>query len=251
MVVAMVIFVLLGVLCLFYYGAIINYAGIHSSFSWFWLLAGVGLFLMAIAIYYIKNHDIQLSRQVRFLGGGIILLGMTVFLLVEGTIVMYANQEPETKVDYLIVLGAQVRGSHITKSLKERLDTAVEYLKDNENTKVIVSGGQGPGEDLTEAEAMMKYLMENGIDQSRVIKEERSTNTKENIEFSKMLITDEGASVAIVTNGFHMFRAVSIAKKQGIKNVQGLSAKSDPILFLNYYVREGLAVLKDKLSGNF
>lgn len=241
----------LGLLSLMYYGVILSYAGINSSFAWFWLAAGIGCLLLCVAIKYMKYHDLSLPRSLRF--GGILLftLGMCIFTVVEGTLIYHANQKPDKNVDYLIVLGAQVRGTRITKSLKKRLDSAATYLKENETTKAIVSGGKGPGEDIAEAEAMMNYLIQQGIAKDRIVQENQSTNTKENIEFSKRLIKETDATVAIVTNGFHIFRATSIAKKQNIGQVQGLSAPSDSILFINYYVREGIAVLKDKLVGNF
>jgi uncharacterized SAM-binding protein YcdF (DUF218 family) len=112
------------------------------------------------------------------------------------------------------------------------------------------AGGRGPGEDITEAEAMKQYLTANGISENRILKEEQSTNTNENIIFSKELIQKENAAVAVVTNGFHVFRATGIAKKQGLLNIQGLSAPSDARLLINYYVREVLGVIKDKLAGN-
>jgi uncharacterized SAM-binding protein YcdF (DUF218 family) len=113
----------------------------------------------------------------------------------------------------------------------------------------IVSGGKGSKEAITEAEAMHLYLMTKGIQPTRIIQEDKSTNTKENIHFSKAFLKDN-ATVAIVTNGFHIFRATSIAKKQGITLVQGLAAPTDLLLSINYYVREAVGVLKDKVFGN-
>ena len=153
-------------------------------------------------------------------------------------------------MDYLIVLGAQIRGTRITNSLYKRLKTAETYLKENPDTLVIVSGGQGSGEDITEAQAMKEFLIENGIREDRILVEDKSTNTHENILYSKKLINRADAKVAVVTNGFHIFRSIGIAKKQGLENVQGLSAPSDPILLVNYYIREVFGVVKDFLFGN-
>lgn len=245
------IFMILGFFCLLYYGIIINYAGIQSSFSWFWLAAGLGFLLLCIVVKYMQYHEIALPRQIRVAILILFTIGMSIFTVVEGTLIFCANQKPDKNVDYLIVLGAQVRGTRITKTLQKRLEAATSYLNESENTLVIVSGGKGDGEDISEAEAMMRYLVDHGIKKERILQENQSTNTNENILFSKKLIRDEKAKIAIVTNGFHIFRATSIAKKQKIGNVQGLAAASDSILFLNYYVREGIAVLKDKIIGNF
>jgi uncharacterized SAM-binding protein YcdF (DUF218 family) len=241
---------LIGILSLFYYGIIVSYAGFSSSFSWFWLLVGIGCFVFSILLHYIIKHEIVLPKYLRMAAIMIVAAGFSIFALVEGAIIYHANQKADANVEYLIVLGAQVRGTRITKTLKKRLDTAVTYLKDNPKTIAIVSGGQGAGEDITEAEAMRKYLLEQGITEDRIRKEEQSTNTDKNIRFSKAIIQDENAEVAIVTNGFHVYRALQIAKKQGFQNVRGLAAPSDARLLINYYVREVFGVIKDKIVGN-
>jgi uncharacterized SAM-binding protein YcdF (DUF218 family) len=241
---------ILGVLCLIYYGVITAYAGLGTAFAGFWIFAGVGLILLGCLLIYLSVHPIKLPNLGRYIITGMVAGGLCIFLLIEGTIVYYSNKEAEPGADYVIVLGAQVRGTTVTKSLKKRLDTAVEYLADNKETLVIVSGGQGSGEDITEAEAMSIYLKSKGIPENRIIMEEKSTNTAENIKYSKMLIKGDESRVVIVTNGFHVFRALSIAKKQGLSQAQGLAAPSDRILILNYYIREAAGVLKDFLVGN-
>ena len=240
----------LGVLCLIYYGVITVYAGLGTAFAGFWIFAGIGLILLGCLLLYMSVHHIKLPSLWNYIVTGIVVVGLCVFILIEGTIIYYSNKDAAPGADYVIVLGAQVRGTTVTKSLKKRLDTATEYLKDNTEALVIVSGGQGTGEDITEAEAMSSYLKSKGIPEDRIIKEEQSTNTAENIKYSKMLMKDEKSELVIVTNGFHVFRALSIAKKQGLSQAQGLAAPSDKILILNYYVREAVGVLKDFLVGN-
>lgn len=240
----------IGVFSLIYYGVIISYSGTGSSFSWFWLLTGtlcIGLFVI---IGCMIRKNILLPQPVRYIVTFLVLAGVCIFLFIESLILYHANRDAEPDMDYLIVLGAQIRGTRITNSLKKRLNASEIYLKTNSDTLVIVSGGQGPGEDISEAEAMKKYLMDNGIAEERILVEDRSTNTVENIKYSKKLIVEEDAKVALVTNGFHVFRSVSIAKKQGLENIQGLSAPSDPILLISYYVREALGVIKDFAFGN-
>ncbi len=240
----------LGILCILYYGIITIYAGIGTAFAWFWICAGIGLLILGFIARYMTNNELKLPNLLRYFMITIISLGLCVFVILEGIIIYYSSKDAEPNVDYLIVLGAQVRGTTISKSLKRRLDKAMDYLVENPKTKVIVSGGQGTGEDISEAEAMMRYLLSKGIDKNRIIKEDRSTNTNENICYSKSLMEDENASVAVVTNGFHIFRSVSIAKKQGLADIQGLAAPTDPILIANYYVREAVGVLKDFVVGN-
>ncbi|BBF44992.1 hypothetical protein lbkm_3732 [Lachnospiraceae bacterium KM106-2] len=167
----------------------------------------------------------------------------------EGIIIVNANQKPKSNADYVIILGAKVRGTTITKSLKARLDTAYDYLIENPNTVAIVSGGKGPGEDISEAAAMEKYLKQKGIDKKRIQLEDKSVNTHQNIKFSRRIAQNDDASFVVVTNGFHIYRATRIARKQGLKRVEGLSAPCDKIMLISYYVREGFAVVKYKLSG--
>ncbi len=245
-----VLCILGGIFCLVYYGSITMYAGVGTAFAWFWICAAIGLILIGIVIIYIMKNEIKLPSLIRHIVITIIAIGVCFGLLLEGTIIYHSQKEAKPGVKYLIVLGAQVRGDRITKSLKYRLDTAKEYLNANLETKVIVSGGQGPGENLSEAEAMSRYLVEHGIDESRIIMEGNSTNTVENIQFSKSLLPSDNTSIAVVTNGFHVFRSICIAKKQGLTNVQGLAAPSDQILTINYYVREAAGVMKDLLFGN-
>lgn len=111
--------------------------------------------------------------------------------------------------------------------LKYRLDKAVEYLNENPDTVCIVSGGQGSNEPWSEAEGMARYLQEKGIDTARILTEDQSQTTGQNITNSKKLMK-EGASVGIVTNNFHVFRALQIAKKYGLSDVCGIAADSTP-----------------------
>ena len=145
---------------------------------------------------------------------------------------------------YIIILGAQIRGKRVTEALKRRLDRGIRYLNENPETIVIVSGGRGKGEDITEAEAMAKYLENCGIDTTRICLEEKSTSTYENLRKSLAFIDDERQDkIGIVTNNFHIYRAVKLAKSIGYRKVYALTASSNLAVFPNYMVREFFAVL--------
>lgn len=163
----------------------------------------------------------------------------------ECMIISKMNSKAADDADYIVVLGAQVRGERITKSLAKRLDAAYDYLIENEDTKVICTGGQGTGEDISEAFAEKRYLMEKGIAEDRIIMEDKSTSTYENLKFTLEIIGDKDAKIAIVTNNFHVYRAVLLGKYVGFKNVDGIAGDSDNRLLLNYMVREGLALFKE------
>ncbi len=239
-----------GIISLLYYGAVIYYAGIRASFSWIWLLFGAGCILAALVLRYLYLHEIILNKGLIYTGVGLAAAAAGGFGLIEGIILYHSGQKAEPGMDYIIVLGAQVKGRRITKSLRRRLEAAEKYLRENPSTVAIVSGGKGRGEEITEAEAMASFLSNRGIPAERIFKEDKSTNTEENIRFSKEYIIKEEVRVAVVTNSFHIFRALRLAKKQGFKDIQGISAPSDPLLSINYYVREVFGVIKDLLKGN-
>ncbi len=153
-------------------------------------------------------------------------------------------------LDYIIVLGAHVDGTRLTLALLERTRRACQYLKENPYTKAVLSGGKGAGEAISEAEAMYEYLISHGISGDRLIKEERSTNTKENLAFSFKTIGTLDVSVGVVTNNFHVFRGVAIGKKCGCREIYGIPSRYRSWRLLLYIPREILAIIKDKLMGN-
>lgn len=226
-----------GILCVLYYAAIIAYTkNWKATFSKFWLIFGGVQFVIGAGIDKLPQWTIaiiQITVGVLFLA----FLAIEIIIL-SGMLVM-----PKKKLPVIIVLGACIRGEQITGALKKRLDKALEYLKENPETLVIVSGGKGRGEDTTEASAMRKYLLQCGVEEERIIMEETSHSTKENLENSSEYLKNNKEMVGIVTNNFHMYRAMKMAKYIGYKNARGITASSDMILFLNYMVREFFAVL--------
>lgn len=155
-----------------------------------------------------------------------------------------AKQTPEQGIPNMLILGAGLRGETLSLSLLYRMEAALSYLRENPETTVIVSGGQGPGETVTEAHAMRRYLLEQGINPERIIQEDRSTSTIENIRFSKPLLSDR--RVLIVTNDFHAYRAQLLAKRQGL-TVQMLSAPTPQVVRTKMHIREYAAILKSLL----
>ena len=180
-------------------------------------------------------------------------VGVAGFLILQGLILSAALTE-DAEVDCIIILGAGLYGETPSRILVSRLDAGLEYLSAWDDVPIIVSGGQGPGESITEAEAMRRYLVRRGADESLIWKEESSTSTWENLSYSLALMEENGldvstATIAIVTNEFHLYRAKHIAGTMGI-NAVGVSAQTPyPTLRLLYHVREVPALLKDFLLG--
>ena len=159
-------------------------------------------------------------------------------------IIKGAIQAPAAGLNYVIVLGAHVRPAGPSRALALRLDRAYTYALENPDAVLIVSGGQGSNEPCTEASSMKQYLMDKGLSENRILMEDQSTNTRENLIFSAQLIPDN-ASVGIVSNGFHICRALHLAKVLGYKNAAGIPAKSDLITQPANLLREFFAVVKD------
>lgn len=177
------------------------------------------------------------------------IICISFFVLVEGCIIVNGlGVNVPKNSDYLIVLGARVRGETLSLSLKARLDVACEYLKENPETKAVLSGGQGEGEDISEAEAMRRYLVEQGIDEERLYLENQSRDTTENLKYSFEIIDGEkeDASVIVVTNRFHVLRSKMIAKDLG-KEVSGIGARTLQFLIPTYYLREFFAVVAEAI----
>lgn len=174
----------------------------------------------------------------------LVIMFIASFLIIEGILVFNMTQFKEAKdiekLDYSIVLGAGLDGEKVGKTLKSRLDEAIKYYELNKNVNIIVSGGQGEDEVITEAEAMYRYLVKNNVNEKQIIKEEKATTTLENIKFSKKILknrNDEDKKVLIITNDFHLYRAMVIADILGLEN-EGLASKTPIKVRMNYMIRE-------------
>lgn len=171
----------------------------------------------------------------------IIMICTVYAVFLQYNIYKHGHMNATDDADYIIVLGSKVNGTKPSYSLQYRIDKAAEYLQSHEKTIAIVSGGQGKGEDISEALAMKQGLMKLNVAEDRIIMEDKSTSTDENITFSKPLIPANMKKGMIVTNDFHMFRAKKIAAKQGLQ-LEGLPAKTPKPIILSSNVREYLAI---------
>ena len=177
------------------------------------------------------------------------------FILVQFLILSGGKDESDRQVDYVIILGGRVYGDKPSNSLNERIKTATKYLKEHEDIKVVASGGTGKGEEISEAEAIKKELVKNGIDENRIIKEDKSKNTVENLKFSLEKINEDRAvnnekvKVLIVTNGYHLYRSKKIAELLGYE-AYGLPAATPFISIPKSYLREFLSIIKFNFEKN-
>lgn len=231
-----------GILCLLYFLLLLLYSGFTSAFYLIWPAMTVGFLILG---WLFRIHFFQqLPAFVRVVLIVLVSAGLLFFLFVEGMILKSALTVPDGPRDYVIVLGAHVRSTGPSRALALRLDRALEYTKENPDTIFIMSGGQGSNEPCTEASAMRDYLLSRGLPEDRILLEERSTNTRENLTFSREMIP-EGASIGIISNDFHICRALRLAENLGIKNASGIPAGSDLPTQPTNLLREFFAVVKD------
>lgn len=237
-----------GIICIAYFVGIVLFTGPGSNFYFIWLLMGI-----VLVIYFIMDRTGFIAITplwIKRIVSCFLMVGIVIFLLVEGLIISGFNEKGKEGLDYIIVLGAQLKPSGPSRVLKMRLDEAYDYLIENPETRVIVSGGQGSNEPDSEAQGMYDYLVRLGIEGERIIKEDLSTSTVENLTYSSGYIDIENCEVGIVTNNFHVFRAVKLAKKIGYKEVYGISAPSYLFLQPNNMLREFCGIVKDFVFGN-
>ena len=151
-----------------------------------------------------------------------------------------------------MILGCQVRQDGPSVLLRDRLDEALGYLEDHPDMTVVVSGGQGPDEPTSEAQAMADYLTAHGVEEENVLLEADSHNTAQNFHYSRQLLDRVGIDVSdgvlVVSNGFHLTRARMLAERAGFERVSTLAAPASHLPSRLYmYVREPLALVKSFL----
>lgn len=264
--------IILAVIC-GTYGISVRAIGSGTAFFAVWLVLAIFFVCAAMAIHF--NLWKMFPNILKKCLGIIFALCLASFLIIEGLIISQMHIEGPDNLDYLIVLGAQVYKNGPSPVLKFRLDKAYEYLSANPDTRCIVTGGQGANEPFTEASCMADYLVKRGIDSGRIILEDKSTTTAQNLTNSMKLISadtinhtpDTHASdttnfnptdsnitssassgttntIGILTNDFHMFRALQIAKAQKIPNAYGISCSSTKVYLPNNMFREYFAEIK-------
>ena len=233
---------------------VLIYFGLYGySFSAF-ICFGIGGILCAYGILKLCSGKhpkaVRILRQVLTccVCAGVLIAGVTGCFIASST-----GGDPDAECSYVIVLGAGVNGTVPSLSLRERLDATEAYLRAHPDCVAVVSGCQGDGEDISEAECMFRELTQAGIEPERVWMEDRATNTRENIRFSLDVIEERTGqrpdSAGIVSSEYHLYRAGLFAKEQGLQST-GIPARTSWFsLRLNYFLREIAAVLYYTILG--
>jgi len=177
-------------------------------------------------------------------------LSILVFTSVETLIISGAVSDNEVKTEHVIILGGGLKGDRVTPVLHERLLKGLEYLRRYPDADVIVSGGRGFGNKITEAEAMESFLAAEGIARDRIIREDRATSTMENFLYSRELLQKSGeadmGSITVVTSDFHMLRSKLLARRAGFEPY-GITSITPASVKVNCYIREFFALVKSFL----
>ncbi len=231
----------------FAYGAIVHAANSGTSFFLVWI--GLGVFFLLLGLVTAAGAWEKVPKALKIIIFALIAAGIVLVAVTWSWILPHFNDRGKPGADAVIVLGAQVRSSGPSTILKYRLDAAAAYIRENPDAVCIVSGAQGRNEPFTEAQGMADYLEEQGVPEKNIILEEEAETSAENLAFSRSLLPAEDCSVVLVTNNFHMYRALSIAAKQGYTNVSGLASGSPRLYLLNNMLYESAAILKNKVLG--
>lgn len=240
--------IIMGIFSLIYFIVAKGYAITFANF-----FAILGVVLIIFGLFEILADKKAIMKKVPWLIyiARIIFFSLLVSFMIIESLVIYNGFKKDTgKAGYIVILGAMVRGETPSLILNERLEEGLRYIKKNPEIQVILSGGKGPGENISEAEAMKRYLVSHGIEETRLIKEDKSTSTMENLKFTRDIINKidnkKNISLLIVTSDFHMFRAKFLAKRNGFKP---LGMPSNTILSIKptYYIREYFGVIKSFL----
>lgn len=185
--------------------------------------------------------------------GALVVLALAAFVVLELPILRASRTDPNPEADYLIVLGAKVNGTEPSYALYDRLSAALDYLNACPNAKAVVSGGQGADEGVSEAQAMFTWLTAHGVDADRILLEDQSETTRENLTNSFAVIAADGGDVtegvAIVTSEYHLYRAKLMAEALGARPI-GVAAKTSLIsMRVNYFIREAFAAAYMRVAG--
>ena len=215
------------------------------------------IFIGAVMLYYIwcvaaasaMPSLVKVLRVIVTIG---LLIGLTYFCVVESFIIKDSHTETDEPAIFIIVLGAGVNGKTPSLSLRDRLNGTYDYMTSNPECIAILSGGQGPGEDITEALCMYEWLIDKGISAERLIIEDQATCTLENLRYSMDIIeslTNDDPVIGLVSSEYHLHRAKLMAESEGI-DVIGIAARTSfPTVAINYFIREAFAMTEIYVFG--
>ncbi len=240
-----VIFLLLGGLFYFF----VDGHGFLGVVFW----AVCGLSVVDNLLHLWSHRSLTGAKLVRLLISGAVIVVILVGVFTLPPILQSRQEDPAAEADYLLLLGAGVKGTEPSPLLRDRIDRAYTYLTEHPDTVCIVSGGLGAMADITEAQCMFDRLTARGIDPERIWLEEQATSTAENFRYTLALIEAKTGTrpekLAVLTNEFHLYRAGLIAEDQGVEATFINAPTSSWSVRLTYTLREIFALWKYLVFG--
>ena len=242
-----ILLILIGLLLLGLYIKPLISLGIFNAGNAFGYLAAGAFILLGIFFNPVEAYVKQLWQS----GGGkalvcgvcaVIILFCGVFFVTLGTVISHSQLTAEDNAT-VIILGCKIRGDVPSVTLKARCNAASDYMKNNPQAKAVATGGQGRDENLSEGECIYNLLTENGVEPARILIEDKSVNTDENIKNAATIIERNGLSkdVAIATSDYHEYRASLICKKYGL-SAKSVPARTSKLYKPTYFTREVFGV---------
>lgn len=225
-------------------GAVCSFVYTPMRFSGFLLFCAA----VYLAVWFtLGRMDRGRVRTVlRSVLAAVLIVGLIVFAVLEARVVSYGHTDRKAEVSAVVILGAGVNGTRPSLSLQARLDAALDYVEDKPDVPIVVTGSQGPGEDISEGQCMAQWLEEHGIAPERILIDEQADDTEENVHFSKELLAAQGIDasdkVAVVTANYHLYRTSLYWETENMVPVAARMPRSYWILDVNYYIREAFAV---------
>ncbi|MBR2716478.1 MAG: YdcF family protein [Oscillospiraceae bacterium] len=211
--------------------------------------------LAAVFLFFglMRRWNTKAAQILQVLAALVLTALLGCLIAAEVPVIRDARSDADTDADYIIVMGAAVHGTRPSLSMIERTDAALQWLMLHPNGIAVVSGGQGHGEDMTEARAMADWLTARGIGEDRVLLEDRATSSYENILFSLQIIGENGGDpvgrIALCSSEYHMHRLRYIGERLGFQPVMVAGRTGHISLRLNYLLREAAAMWKCWLLG--
>ncbi len=223
-----------------------------------WIFAGFGFLGLAFVFY--NEHYLLIPPVLRYILLFLLLFSVLIFSVVEALIISGFRKDAPKDLDYLIVLGSQMRANGPALVYKYRLDTAADYLEENPETLCVLTGGKGANEPVTESEGGLQYLFEKHLDPKRFLLDKKSVDTPQNIAYAFQLIEEDHqkkpspVKVGIVTNQFHCYRGRMLAKKAAENTptpieIYTLPAPLNPLYLPSNMLREFFGVTRDVVFG--
>ena len=235
----------LGVASVAYYFVLWRASRLGLSLSWMWPALGA----LLIACGLLSDSE-RVPKWLRVAWRAALCLGVAGVMGMEALVISGMSAAAPPGMAYLIVLGARVDPDGPSPALTRRLNAVMACLDDHPDAVIIASGGQGADEPMSEARCIRDALVKRGVAPERIRMEDRSTATVENLRYSMALMDDPAAPVGIVTNNYHVFRALRIAHRLGLVNAFGIAAEYTGPTKFHYMIREAVCIAADFLRGN-